>query len=150
MAVNHAVRQQIRERAGFVCEYCHSPERLSANRFTVEHLMPRSLGGSDDLINLALACRRCNERRSNFLVGVDPKTKERESLFNPRIQAWNDHFVWLDRGAVIGGISAVGRATIARLDLNDDRYPEGDSIRSTRRFWVQIGLHPPLGDRHQG
>ncbi len=101
MAINDAVRQQIRERAGFVCEYCHSPERLSANRFTVEHLMPRSLGGSDDLINLALACRRCNERRSNFLVGIDPETKERESLFNPRIQAWNDHFVWLDQGAVI-------------------------------------------------
>ncbi|XZO04756.1 MAG: HNH endonuclease [Microcoleus sp.] len=24
--------------------------------------MPKSLGGSDDIENLALACRRCNER----------------------------------------------------------------------------------------
>ena len=128
MAINDLIRQQVRERAGFVCEYCHSPERLSATRFTIEHLMPRSLGGSDYLTNLALACRRCNERRSNFLEGVDPETKKRISLFNPRSQQWNDHFIWLGQGSVIGGLSAIGRATIVRLDLNDDRYPEDDSI----------------------
>jgi hypothetical protein len=32
-------------------------------RFTVDHLLPRSRGGTDALENLALACRRCNERR---------------------------------------------------------------------------------------
>jgi hypothetical protein len=34
------------------------------------------LGGSDDLDNLALACRRCNEGRYNFVAGIDPKTRE--------------------------------------------------------------------------
>ena len=48
--------------------------------------MPKSLGGSDEWINLALACRRCNERRSNFLDGIDPKTQESTRLFNPRCQ----------------------------------------------------------------
>jgi hypothetical protein len=149
MAINDGMRQQIRERADFVCEYCHSSEQLSANRFTVEHVMPKSLGGSDDLMNLALACRRCNERRSNFLEGIDPETQKSTAIFNPRSQSWNDHFIWIERGTVIEGISAIGRATIARLDLNDDRYPAEDSIRATRRFWIQIGLHPPQGDRTQ-
>ena len=71
----------IRERAGYVCEYCHSPERLSANRFTVDHVIPKSLGGSDELDNLALACRRCNERRYNFVAGIDPRNSGNRSYF---------------------------------------------------------------------
>jgi 5-methylcytosine-specific restriction endonuclease McrA len=76
MSISDAIKQLVRERAEFLCEYCHSPERLSANRFTVDHVIPRSLEGSDELGNLALACRRCNERRYNFVDGVDPETKD--------------------------------------------------------------------------
>lgn len=65
MPISDAIRQAVRERAKYLCEYCHSSERLSANRFTVDHVIPKSLGGSDDVNNLALACRRCNERRYN-------------------------------------------------------------------------------------
>jgi 5-methylcytosine-specific restriction endonuclease McrA len=147
MAINEALRQRVRERGNFVCEYCHSPERLSANRFTIDHWMSVSLGGSDDWDNLALACRRCNERKSNALEAIDPETNVSVPIFNPRQQIWNEHFRWMNAGAVIQGISAIGRATCVRLDLNDERYPEEDSIRATRRFWRQIGLHPPLDDR---
>ena len=76
MLISNELKQAIRERAKYICEYCHSPERLSANRFTIDHLIPRSLGGSDKLDNLALACRRCNERRYNFITGIDPNTQE--------------------------------------------------------------------------
>ncbi|MBW4435195.1 MAG: HNH endonuclease [Pelatocladus maniniholoensis HA4357-MV3] len=47
---------------------------MCTTRFTVDHLIPRSLGGTDEVDNLALACRRCNERRYNFVAGVDPET----------------------------------------------------------------------------
>ncbi|MBE9008812.1 HNH endonuclease [Pseudanabaenaceae cyanobacterium LEGE 13415] len=146
MSINNDTRQAVRERANYLCEYCHSPERLSANRFTVDHVIPRSLGGSDDLSNLALACRRCNERRYNFVAGIDPETQEIVPIFNPRRQQWQEHFVWIEDGAVIQGVTPMGRATCDRLDLNDMRYPEDDSIRATRRFWIEIGLHPPTGD----
>lgn len=34
---------------------------------TIEHLMPKALGGGDDLSNLRLACRACNvERGTGF------------------------------------------------------------------------------------
>ncbi|MFZ4667406.1 MAG: HNH endonuclease, partial [Prochlorotrichaceae cyanobacterium] len=49
MLISNELKQAIRERAKYICEYCHSPERLSANRFTIDHLIPRSLGGSDKL-----------------------------------------------------------------------------------------------------
>jgi hypothetical protein len=146
MPINDVTRQLVRERANYLCEYCHSLERLSANRFTIDHIIPRSLGGSDDLENLALACRRCNERRYNFVAGVDPETQEVVPLFNPRQQQWSDHFVWVEGGIVIRGTTAIGRATCIRLDLNDVRYPEEDSIRGTRRFWIRTKLHPPPDD----
>lgn len=146
MPINNQLKQTIRERAGYLCEYCHSPERLSANRFTVDHVIPKSLGGSDELDNLALACRRCNERRYNFVAGIDPETQEIVPIFNPRQQKWTDYFIWRNQGVVIEGTSPIGRTTCLRLDLNDTRYPEEDSIRETRRFWIQTGLHPPTDD----
>lgn len=149
MPISEELKQAIRERAKYVCEYCHSPERLSANRFTVDHVIPKSLGGSDNLDNLALACRRCNERRYNFVAGVDPQTQEIVPIFNPRQQKWKEHFIWLEQGIIIEGTTPIGRATCIRLDLNDTRYPENDSTRETRRLWIKIGLHPPADDPHQ-
>ncbi len=58
MTINKFARQLVRERAKFLCEYCHSPEWSSADLFTLEHLVPQSLGGSDELDNLALATIR--------------------------------------------------------------------------------------------
>jgi 5-methylcytosine-specific restriction endonuclease McrA len=146
MLISKEVKQLIRERAQFVCEYCHSLERLSANRFTVDHVIPKSLGGTDEIDNLALACRRCNERRYNFVAGIDPETQKIVPIFNPRQQMWKDHFIWLDQGVLIAGTSPIGRATCVRLDLNDTRYPEKDSIQETRRFWIKTELHPPSDD----
>ncbi len=84
MPISDELKQAIRERAKRVCEYCHSPERLSANRFTVDHVIPKSLGGSDDLDNLALACRLCNERRYNFVAGWEQAQRERtQTLDSP-------------------------------------------------------------------
>jgi 5-methylcytosine-specific restriction endonuclease McrA len=144
--ISEATKQSIRERAKYLCEYCHSLELLSANRFTIDHIVPRSLGGSDDIDNLALACRRCNERRYNFVAGIDPETQEIVPIFNPRQQQWAEHFVWTREGTAIQGSTLVGRATCIRFDLNDMRYPEDDSIRQTRRFWTRTGLHPPSTD----
>lgn len=87
-------RELIRERANCLCEYCHSPERISATRFTIDHIVPQSLEGSDDIDNLAYACRRCNERRYNFVAGYDRVTKTIVPLFNPRQQQWGNHFAW--------------------------------------------------------
>lgn len=111
--------------------------------------MPQSLGGSDNPDNLALACSRCNGRRYNFLIGIDPENQQEISLFNPRQQQWNEHFIWTADGLSILGITPTGRATCARLDMNDERYDEDDSIRNARRFWVQAGWHPPQEDPRQ-
>jgi 5-methylcytosine-specific restriction endonuclease McrA len=48
------------------CVWCHA--RLSYVTATVDHLLPRSKGGTNEPRNLALACVRCNSTRGNALA----------------------------------------------------------------------------------
>lgn len=48
MSISLIIRQQIRQRANYLCEYCHSSEEASTSLFTLDHLMPQSLGGTDE------------------------------------------------------------------------------------------------------
>lgn len=61
----------LRERDGDECTWCCKPmidapilpgEDCSAH-MTLEHILPASLGGSNDIANLALACFSCNNAR---------------------------------------------------------------------------------------
>lgn len=146
MTINDVLRQRVRRRADSLCEYCHSPEKISTTRFTIDHRLPRSLGGGDELENLALACSRCNQRRYNFLTGCDRETAAIVPLFNPREQSWGEHFMWSSDGMRIIGASQVGRATCDRLDMNDERYDGDHPVTEARGLWVRAGWHPPSGD----
>ena len=44
------------------CAYCHRPLRWPAS---LDHVQPRSRGGSDRRHNLVLACRACQTRKGN-------------------------------------------------------------------------------------
>lgn len=148
MVIPKSLYETVRQRAQFRCEYCHYPELLSSAPLSIDHIQPQSLGGSNDLNNLALACRRCNERRYNFTTGVDPETGEEVPLFNPRQQIWSDHFLWSADALKIIGITPSGRATCNRLDLNDKRRDE-PFIQNARQQWIAAQLHPPSDDPRQ-
>ncbi|MFW5778965.1 MAG: HNH endonuclease [Coleofasciculus sp.] len=38
MTITEATRQYVRQRANYLCEYCHSPEEISTSRFTIDHI----------------------------------------------------------------------------------------------------------------
>ncbi len=44
--------------------------------------------------NLSLACRTCNEYKSDTTEAINPLTSELVALFNPRQQNWAEHFRW--------------------------------------------------------
>lgn len=144
MAVSSSSRRLVRERAQLRCEYCHADERWQFIRFTIDHILPQSAGGSDDPDNLALACRNCNERRGNRSEGRDPQTGQVVPIFNPRLEAWAEHFAWDAPGIGVVGRTSTGRATLELLDLNDDRH-NGVVLR-TRQRDVSDGYHPPPED----
>jgi 5-methylcytosine-specific restriction endonuclease McrA len=57
----YEVREYLLEKWGRQCAYCgveHVP-------LEIEHIVPKSSGGSDRVTNLTLACRACNQRKSN-------------------------------------------------------------------------------------
>lgn len=58
MAVSKRVRWQVLERDRFTCQYCGwgAPDV----RLQVDHIVPRSQGGQDDVTNLVAACFDCN------------------------------------------------------------------------------------------
>lgn len=107
-------------------------------RLEIEHIVPRSKGGSDDESNLWLSCPLCNRFKSDRTHWPDSLTGEIVELFNPRTLRWSEHFEWTADGLRIVGKTAIGRATAALLHLADD--PDAILVRS---FWVEAGWHPP-------
>lgn len=134
------VQEQIRRRAEYLCEYCHTNERWQYVRFTIDHLLPTVEGGTDALDNLALACFHCNRRKSNKLTIFDAPTQQETPLFNPRLDDWTKHCIWSSDGLMILPLTAVGRVTIDLLDLNRER------ILHIRAADVAINRHPPPRD----
>jgi 5-methylcytosine-specific restriction endonuclease McrA len=79
-------RRNIAVRDNSSCQYCG--ELLETPEYTVDHVLPRSRGGKSVWTNLALACVRCNKRKSNCLpheAGLTLRQKPVEpNQFDPR------------------------------------------------------------------
>jgi hypothetical protein len=110
------LRNLVRRRAGFRCEYCHLPENVAELRFQVDHVVAAKHGGDDEPDNLAWSCYRCNTHKGPNLTGRDEKSGEITRLFNPRSDLWYDHFRWA--GARLMGKANIGRATVNVLCIN--------------------------------
>jgi hypothetical protein len=117
-----STRDFVRTRADNHCEYCFLPQEHTDLTHHIEHVVARQHGGSDVLGNLALACQRCNLHKGPNLAGIDPLTGETAALFHPRRDQWSDHFEF--DGVRFRGLTAVGRATVAVLAMNDARRME--------------------------
>jgi len=109
-------RQFVRLRAKSRCEYCHLPQAGHDERFSVDHVRPRKHGGDDTVENLAFSCLRCNLFKGPNLAGIDPDSDQMVPLFDPRRQAWQDHFRW--NGPVIVGLTPEGRASVSVMRMN--------------------------------
>ncbi len=107
----------VRRRAGDACEYCGlTQDDAPFAIFHVEHIISKQHGGIDDPSNLALSCHHCNLHKGPNLAGIDPETGEIVPLFHPRRDLWYEHFE--QRGAIIVGLTATGRATTRVLAMN--------------------------------
>ena len=135
------LRDRVRRRARQQCEYCHSIEWLTGQRFEFDHILPLQSGGATSAENLCLACASCNSHKQARVEGLDPESGENFPLFNPRRQRWSEHFVWNEDASYILGITPNGRATVGALQMN---HP---TVVMARLFWISTGQHPPQDDR---
>ena len=130
-------RFQVAARAKHCCEYCMSMDTFSPNYFTIDHIIPEPLGGTDALDNLAYACFLCNRLKSNKLSVFDVASAAWVNLYNPRTMDWNEHFAWSEDLILILGISATGRVTVDELQLNRPK------LVAYRKAVIPFGIHPP-------
>jgi len=131
-------KQMITERAKGCCEYCLSQVRFSNQSFSIEHIIPESLGGQTTLDNLALACQSCNNHKYTKITGYDPITQAIVPLYHPRHHQWVDHFAWNEDCTLMIGLTPIGRATIETLHLNKP------GMVNLRRILYSAGEHPPF------
>ncbi len=130
------LRRQVAEDAAHLCGYCLSDEALTGVPLSIDHIIPVAARGQTTRDNLWLACRPCNEFKGAQTHAKDPDTDEVVPLFHPRIQKWYDHFAWSPDKTQIIGVTPIGRATVAALQLNRPML-----VRARRR-WVSIGWYP--------
>jgi hypothetical protein len=134
---NYKLRQLVTERAYGCCEYCMSQEKFASQSFSLEHIFPKILGGTDDLVNLALACQGCNNFKFTKIKVFDKETNADVLLFNPRQHKWYEHFKWNDNFTVIVALTPIVRVTIRELQLNRD------NLINQRIVYRAFGIHPP-------
>ena len=136
--MDHATEQAVRSRARGLCEYCHALQTFYPERFQIDHIIARQHRGETAMENLALCCLECNLRKGPNIASIDPQSLARVDLFHPRRDIWNEHFLW--RLGLLVGVTPVGRATVALLDIN--RPPR----LAVRLALIEEGVFPPADD----
>ena len=134
--VSDKLRQRIVEQARNRCGYCLGEQRYVFAPLEIDHLQPTAKGGTDDEENLWLACPVCNAYKGTQTHGTDSLSQRKVPLFNPRRQSWKRHFK-LVNGIEIVGKTAVGRATVIALQMNNRLAV------TVRQNWFIAGWYPP-------
>jgi hypothetical protein len=113
VTVSPSLRQEVRKRANFACEFCGVTETDTGGELTVDHYQPKTKGGKDTLENLIYCCVRCNLHKANYW-SEKPKAPH---LWNPRQESFAQHFLELDDGK-LSALTPTGIFTLAKLHLN--------------------------------
>ena len=71
-------RKKVFEKGKKTCFWCRHP--LDIGKMTIDHLIPKSHGGSDDFQNLWPSCRFCNELKSNMVLS----SKNKRNIFRKK------------------------------------------------------------------
>ncbi len=79
---HNTIEKRIKENGSVCCWCC---KHLKREDITLEHLIPKSLGGSNAFENLYLACRHCNQSRGNHLL---PPKYSVKSLGYQKLLEW--------------------------------------------------------------
>jgi hypothetical protein len=114
------LREFVRRRAGFRCEYCHLPEDNAGLPHEIEHIIASKHGGLTEADNLAWACGLCNRHKGSDIASIDYADRGQiVRLFHPRRDRWDEHFRF--EGGRIEPLTAEGRVTVFLLQLNKSK-----------------------------
>lgn len=122
------------QKQGLRCYICGQElgfsQRDEYNFAEVEHVFPKSLGGSSDVSNLEIACHRCNQIKTNHINSDDFHFEHISIAQNKDDQSFPNAFPWHYRiplflrsecKCVVCGKEAKteGRLNLGRIELTD-------------------------------
>ena len=116
MSLSANLREQVRQRAGYACEFCSISEVDVGGLLTVDHFHPQSKDGSDALENLIYACINCNQYKQNYW----PRNDDALQLWNPREALFLEYIVEIENGRLVA-LTVTGEFTLRRLRLNREQ-----------------------------
>jgi hypothetical protein len=126
------LRRLVVARAKRLCEYCLIHEDDANYGCQVDHVIAEKHGGLTVADNLSLACAFCNRAKGSD-IGSISEAGTFVRFFNPRTDAWSDHFAF--HGAIVIPRSAVGEVTSRILEFNDiNRVLEREVLRQAGRY----------------
>ena len=123
-----ALRHRVRRRAKYRCKYCLLSEEDAFLVHEPDHIIAEKHGGATTSENLALACFDCNPFKGSDIASLHPNSGKLVRLFNPRTDAWEEHFQVKD-GRIVP-LTDVARVTERLLKLS---LPARIEIRTTLR-----------------
>jgi hypothetical protein len=130
MSLTSSIREQVRQRAEYACEFCGVTEIDTGGMLTIDHFRPRARSGSDDLENLIYACIACNQYKQDYW----PQTETAPTLWNPRQELASQHFFEQEDGQLTA-LTPIGIFTLQRLRLNRSQLI---TARQRRREQLQV------------
>jgi 5-methylcytosine-specific restriction endonuclease McrA len=92
-------------RDGYRCQYCLN--MFHRSKLTLDHVLPKSLGGKRSFMNFVAACAPCNTRRGND-VSIQPANLPRKPNYHELVSirrtmpliiphaSWNEFLGWDD------------------------------------------------------
>lgn len=78
-------RKNIFHRDNHICQYCN--KKFKANELNIDHIVPRSRGGSNSWNNLVTSCISCNAKKDNSLLSEIGWKLTKE----PKEPEWKSH-----------------------------------------------------------
>lgn len=106
---NVPTRKAVFIRDAFECQYCGT--RISMTTGTRDHVIPRSRGGPDTMLNVVTACRACNVRKDDKLpdeVGMTLRNRPRALTEDEKIQCLIKLVRAKERNAWMGCLRRLG------------------------------------------
>lgn len=138
-------RRLVFERDGHRCRYCGTADRP----LEVDHWIPRSLGGGNEMENLRASCGECNREKGVRLPdGPNPYAEQTAAIMAVRVlqglcpyhndssgqvDGWYDRTTGIDRDFTFSGCPTKGCAVLIREYLDGHReWHPGDVLGKYR------------------
>jgi len=134
MGLSKKIRFEVFKRDSFTCQYCGkaAPDVV----LHVDHIKPRSKGGSDDITNLVTSCRDCNLGKSNRELDDDAVMKQRKRQLDELQERREQLEMMLEWQRSLIDLEAITVAEVAAIwdDLVPGYHLNEGGLRNLRKW----------------